>query len=102
MAKKEETEADKKAEADLAAEAAALSSPIPAVVDKPTPEWIKCKVNVPNCHVGMIECVIPGSTPEADRWAAACKAAAEVRGIALNASGVPQFASAPQVEYLES
>lgn len=73
-----------------------------ATVVKPVPEWIKCKVNVPNCHVGTIECRIAGSIPELDRYNAACLAAAEVRGIALNESGKPQFASAPNVEYLES
>lgn len=69
---------------------------------KPTPEWIRCKVNVPNCHVGTIECLIPGNTPESEKRAAACLAAAKVRGIALSASGLPQFATAPEVEYLES
>lgn len=102
MAKKhEESEADKKAAEELAAEEAAIAPVIPLAA-KSAPEWIRCKVNVPNSHVGTIECRIPGNTPEADRRAAACRAAAEVRGIALNASGVPQFASAPQVEYLES
>ncbi len=76
---------------------------IPAVA-KPSaaPEWIRCRVNIPNSHVGTIECRISGSTPEQDRHKAACLAAAEARGIALNASGTPQFASAPNVEYLES
>ncbi len=82
-------------------EVKAPEAAIPAAA-KPSPEWIRCKVDVPNCHVGMIECKIPGNTPEQDRHKAACLAAAEVRGIALNASGVPQFASAPNVEYLES
>lgn len=75
---------------------------IPAVVAKPAPEWVKCRVLIPNCHVGTIECKIPGSTPLGDRDRVAKLAAAEVRGIALNASGVPQFASAPIIEYLES
>jgi hypothetical protein len=69
---------------------------------KASREWINCKVNIPNCHVGMIECRISGSIPEAERYKAACLAAAAVRGIALNASGVPQFASAPIIEYLEN
>lgn len=79
-----------------------LGDAVKAVKAKAVPEWIKCKVNVPNCHVGMIECQIPGNTPDAEKIDAACLAAAKVRGIALNASGKPQFASAPQVEFLES
>lgn len=97
----------KKVEEPTPLESAAKGEVIPAsdvvhVYPKPVPEWIKCKVNVPNCHVGEILCQIPGSTPEADKRATALRAAAAVRGIALNASGVPQFATAPEVEYLES
>lgn len=63
---------------------------------------LKCRVHVPGSHVGTIECGIPANTAPADRHAAALISAAAVRGIALNASGLPQFASAPQVEFLES
>lgn len=98
MAKAKEDEV-KPVEAKSAEPVAKLAEP---VASKPAPEWIRCKVNVPNCHVGMIECRIAGNTPIGNRHAAACLAAAEVRGIALNQSGVPQFASAPEVEYLEN
>lgn len=86
------TEADKKAQAELEAETAALKAS----------EWIRCRVNVPNCHVGMIECRIPSATPDKDRHLAALRAAAEVRGIVVNRNGVPQFGTAPEVEYLEN
>lgn len=79
---------------------AMAAAPAP-VASAPVKEWINCKVNIPNTHVGTIECRIPGSTPEAERWDAACVAAAKVRGIALSSSGKPQFGSAPQVEFLE-
>lgn len=84
----------------MAKKAEELESPVIPVVA--APEWIKCKVHVPNCHVGTIECQIAGNTPVEDRRAAALTAAAKARGIACDSRGVPQFASAPQVEFLES
>lgn len=71
-------------------------------VVKSVPEWINCKVSVPNTHVGEILCRIPGNTPEGERRAKAILAAAEARGVALNSHGLPQFGSSPEVEYLES
>lgn len=97
MAKKQESEDGKLPEGGPVPLSSETPPSPPTVV-----EWIKCKVSVPNCHVGEIFCQIPGSTPEADKRAAACVAAAKARGIALNANGVPQFATAPEVEYLES
>lgn len=90
------SEADKKALAELEAEAAKLASPVN------TPEWIRCRVTVPNCHVGTIDCQIPASTPRDHRHLAALRAAAEVRGIVVNRNGVPQFGTAPVVEYMEN
>lgn len=69
---------------------------------KTAPEYIECKVHVRGCHVGTIECRIPGNTPVEKRHTAALLAAASVRGIALSESGRPQFGTAPEVEYLEN
>lgn len=69
---------------------------------KTAPDWIECKVHVRGCHVGTIDCRIPGATPADKRHSAALLAAANIRGIALNESGRPQFGTAPEVEYLEN
>lgn len=82
---------------------APVPHPRPATQPPPpaTPGMRRARVTIPGTHVGAIYCEIPADSPPERAHVLAVSAAADARGIARNDKGMPMFAAAPVVEFID-